>query len=100
MTTNYEYGRNYEYAIKRRYEARGMYVIRSAASRGLFDLVAIGQTEIYLICCRRRKWTDKEINYILKSIKRPENTFILFFSKILRKERIYIYNNNNVALSE
>ena len=39
----YEKGRRFEYKVKKFYEHLGYYVIRSASSKGLFDLIAFNQ---------------------------------------------------------
>jgi len=38
---NYESGRAFEYRVKRHLESKGYYVVRSYASKGTFDLVAV-----------------------------------------------------------
>jgi len=41
MATKYEKGRSFENGIRKKLEAKNFYVARSAASKGVFDLVAI-----------------------------------------------------------
>lgn len=45
-------GRRNEYRSRRWLEAHGFHVVRAAASKGLFDLVAIGASCIELIQCK------------------------------------------------
>lgn len=99
MVSKYRYGIGYEYQIKKRYEKLGMYVVRSAGSKGLFDLIAFNNKEIYLICCRRREWPKNDREYVLRSVVRPENAYIIFFSLIYGVEKHYIYNHKNILLN-
>ena len=41
MSTNYEKGRSFEYRVKRVLEDAGYYVVRSASSQGVADLVGV-----------------------------------------------------------
>ena len=76
--TRYDTGRRLEYKAKKELEALGYTVVRSAGSKGPFDLVAIGENDIRLIqvkkataskgergkmgdilaprCCRKELW--------------------------------------------
>jgi len=51
----YSKGRRLEYKVKHRLEAKGWYVVRSAGSKGLIDLVAIKPKKVLLIQVKRRK---------------------------------------------
>ena len=52
MTSGYVRGRRFEYKVKKLLEERGYIVVRSAASKGPFDLVALRFGEILLIQCK------------------------------------------------
>ncbi len=53
MATNYTRGRAFEYRTKALLESLGYYVIRSAGSKGIADLVAIGDTVAAFVQCKR-----------------------------------------------
>lgn len=61
---NYINGRNFEYKVKKIWEDQGYYVIRSAGSHGIADLVALdfdGQyTSVVLIQCKTRGVISKK----------------------------------------
>ena len=50
--TNYNKGRAFEYKVKQLLEERGFYVVRSAGSHGIVDLVAIGKEQVNLVQCK------------------------------------------------
>jgi len=58
--TNYHRGRNFEYRVKKYLEEKGYFVVRSAGSHGIFDLIAIEKLDygvsydnfVYGIQCR------------------------------------------------
>jgi Holliday junction resolvase len=50
--SNYKRGRNFEYEVRDYYRALGYYVVRSANSKGLADLVALKKGEVLLIQCK------------------------------------------------
>ena len=52
IVTQYQRGVRFEYKVKKEYEERGCYVIRSAGSHGLFDLVAVDETGVEFIQCK------------------------------------------------
>jgi len=56
MYTKYQKGTNFEYLIKAKLEQKGYFVIRSAGSKGLFDLIAFSP----------KNWDEKRLknNYI------------------------------------
>jgi Holliday junction resolvase len=95
MTSAYQKGRSYEYSIMRGYAKKGLYVIRSAGSHGLFDIVAFDNESIYFACCRKRRWSEREIQEVLNSVKDkiPPNSYITFFEKIDNKEYVYTYKD-------
>jgi Holliday junction resolvase len=89
--TYYTVGRSYEYKIMNEYRNLGYYVIRSAGSHGLFDLVAFNENEIIFICCRKgRKWKESDLNAIKNSVKIPSNARILLCEKTNDGERKHI----------
>ena len=57
---SYIKGRNFEYRVKKYYENKGYYVIRSAGSHGIFDLIAISNTKVLGIQCRVNKKIKKD----------------------------------------
>lgn len=57
----YKKGRRFEYKVKKELEEQGYYVIRSAGSRGVFDLIAIKWDEVLGIQCKLGKVSEKEI---------------------------------------
>jgi len=62
MNKGYIKGRRLELLAKRELEADGYFVIRSAASKGPFDLVAVSSFETRLIQVKTRKPSKREIN--------------------------------------
>jgi len=52
---SYVKGRRFENYVKEKLERKGYLVVRSAGSKGLFDLVALRRGEILLIQCKWRK---------------------------------------------
>ena len=54
MTTNYHRGRQFEYRVRDLYKKHGWYVLRSAGSKTVTDLVAIskGARQIHFIQCK------------------------------------------------
>ena len=51
---NYEKGRRVEYVIKKKLEERGFLVLRSPASKGAFDLLAVapGGGRLLMVSCK------------------------------------------------
>ena len=47
--SNYDRGSNFERRVKGYLEVKGWYVMRSAGSHGLVDLIALRQGEVWLI---------------------------------------------------
>jgi len=61
MSTNYHKGRYYEYKVKKQLEQQGYYVVRSAGSHTLFDLIAINpKTSEVLLIQVKKKPTKKD----------------------------------------
>ena len=61
MATKYHRGRRFEYKVKQYYESHGWFVVRSAGSKGIADLVAIKPRaeEIHLIQCKKHGYLSK-----------------------------------------
>ena len=57
---NYVNGRSFEYRVKRRLEADGYYVVRSAGSKGKVDLLAVKDGNAAFVQCKRHGAIDKE----------------------------------------
>lgn len=57
-----------EYKVKKFLESKGYYVVRSAGSHGIYDLVAIGETDVLLI---QLKYGSEQ--YLKYSAKEKEN---------------------------
>lgn len=55
MGSNYRKGARFENRVKEHLEQNGWYVMRSAGSHGLADLIAINPGSIWLIACRTEK---------------------------------------------
>lgn len=76
---NYQKGRNFEYRVKGYLEKMGYYVVRSFASKGVFDLVAVPpasctrrwKCEPLLIQCKYRDYVPpNEMTILLATAKR------------------------------
>jgi len=52
---SYQKGRNFENYIKDKLERKGYFVVRSAASKGVYDLIAIKNGVVYGIQCKAGK---------------------------------------------
>ena len=48
----YNRGRQFEYQVKNHLEKRGFFVVRSAGSKGLFDLIAVSKGVVLAIQCK------------------------------------------------
>ena len=67
----YVKGRNFEYRVKRYFEAKGYFVVRSAGSKGVFDLIAITDGEVIGIQCKKHGQVSKdELNRIIEVSKK------------------------------
>ena len=64
--TNYKSGRYFEYELKKRYEKQGAYVIRSAGSHGLADLIVI---------YRDKKPLLVQVKFFSGSVPKPSQEF-------------------------
>lgn len=73
MATRYARGRQFEYRVKRYYENKGWFVIRSAGSKGIADIVAISPDaiQIHFIQCKRAGYLSKsESKLIVETARR------------------------------
>lgn len=55
MATNYQRGYSTEYKIMKQFRENGIYGQRSPASKGMFDVIGIDRTGVYLIQAKRTK---------------------------------------------
>ena len=64
--TNYERGANFERRVKKEYEKLGYYVMRSAGSHGVADLVALKRNTIPIIiqCKIYEDWKKRQEDII------------------------------------
>lgn len=62
----YVIGSNFERKIKREFENRGYFVVRSAGSKSPIDLVAIKEGIPILVQCKIKEITKKEIDELRK----------------------------------
>lgn len=90
--TNYQRGRSFEYLLRKKLENKGFLVIRSAGSKGLFDLVVIKENEVYLIQCKKKKnnffYDLKTFYNMVKDLHLGEKIKIIF-AFITSKETSY-----------
>jgi Holliday junction resolvase len=66
-------GRRNEYKSIKLLEALGYYCQRSAASKGLFDIVAISLTEVLLVQCKSNRWPSALELEQMKALAVPDN---------------------------
>jgi len=89
MVTNYERGRRFEYYIMQKLRKAGFYVIRSAGSHSLADLVALGSNSVILVQCKKTCPSDSGIEKLRWQVSRvfedhgfPQNVgFYLAYSR-------------------
>ena len=79
----YAKGRRFEYRVKEWLEERGFYVVRSAGSKGIADLVALKDNQTFLVQCKAYKPSVREINeYKMKRIrKKIRFPFFIFYKE-------------------
>ena len=61
--TYYTKGADYERELKKRCEEQGYYVVRSAGSHGVADLVALSRCSVILIQCKSGKTGPKKEDF-------------------------------------
>ena len=68
MATNYARGRAFEYRVRDYYKKKGWYVVRSAGSKTITDLIAIGKdgTVHFIQCKKDRKIPTRELIDLLE----------------------------------
>lgn len=66
-------GRKREYRSMRLLESLGYRCVRSAASLGTFDLVAIGPTDILLVQTKANRWPSPEEIETMRLFRAPAN---------------------------
>jgi len=95
---HYHAGRRFEYRVKKMFKKRGFYVVRSAASKGVFDLVAIPPITSYRelplgIQCFRKRKTKEEIRNLLNEAKKYK--IIPCVAVIEQKRKLRILEGTN-----
>lgn len=66
-------GRRREHQSRRYLEAQGYTVLRAAASKGIFDLVAVGSADVLLVQCKSNSWPRGDELSRLWAFKCPPN---------------------------
>ncbi len=85
--SNYSRGRKLEYAVRDELISRGyILVVRSAGSKGPFDLVAISPSDIVLIQVKASSARRKAAVEQLKKIQVPENVRKEIWVKVPRQD--------------
>lgn len=84
----YRVGRRWEYRVKALLEEQGYYVMRSASSKGLFDLIAVKSTHVRLIQCKYGYQPSAVSIEEFKLFNAPPNCSKEFWIK-LRGERYF-----------
>lgn len=70
MATNYQRGSEFERQVKKKLEAQGYYVMRSAGSHTVVDVLAIKEDSILLIQCKTSNVeTIPDLKQLFKSFK-------------------------------
>ena len=71
MNKSYRRGYAFENSLKKKLEAKGFYVIRSAGSKGVFDLIAVRNGKVYGIQCKTGDYIhERELLQITDTAKR------------------------------
>ena len=86
--TNYTIGREFEYYIKKKFEKAGFYVIRSAGSHTVADLVAVKENlPPIFIQCKRYELSPYEVKRTLTEMKDvlPKNVICVLAYKKNRR---------------
>jgi len=66
----YMKGYRFELNTKKYMEKRGFYVVRSAGSRGIFDLLSVKNGKVYGIQCKTSKITSAELTELIDNAKK------------------------------
>ena len=64
-------GRRNEHRSRRLLEAAGYDVIRAAASKGVWDLVGIGEDDVVLVQCKSNEWPRSDEMERLRAFRAP-----------------------------
>ncbi len=84
-------GLDFERKIKKIFEEKGYYVVRSAGSRGVADLVALNKEEKLLIACKKTgNLTVNAKNRLVETAKKINGTPILAFEEEGRVKTIIL----------
>lgn len=95
----YRKGYRFELRVKKKLEKRNFYVIRSARSHGIFDLVAIREGKVYGIQCKTDGRLSKKLkDTIIEISKKHKITPLLAFSNKRQIEFIDLTNNEEIEL--
>ena len=101
MNKSYKRGYAFENSLKKKLEAKGYYVVRSAGSKGVFDLIAIKEGKVYGIQCKiGYSIHEKELIRIVDTAKRFGIYPVVAF-KDGRKIKLFIVKENkSVSIDE
>lgn len=93
MVSQYNRGRSFEYRVKQLYEKHGWFVIRSAGSKGIADLVAIAPDgmEIHFIQCKKNGTISKQEKEILTATAYKYNALPILASRGKNGRGIALY---------
>ncbi len=70
MKTAYRKGRRAEYQLKKKLEDEGWFVVRSAGSRGVVDLVALKDDQVMLIQVQTHRYISSDKRQHLQELLR------------------------------
>jgi len=101
MNKSYRRGYAFENSLKKKLEAKGFYVIRSAGSKGVFDLIAVRNGKVYGIQCKTGDYIhERELLQIADTAKRFGIYPVVAF-KDGRKIKLFIVKENkSVSIDE
>jgi len=71
---SYRKGRYYENKTRKELEVAGFYTVRSAASKGMWDIVAIGKYTVILIQVKANNRVGPKERKQMEDFECPENT--------------------------
>jgi Holliday junction resolvase len=84
MNINYKRGVALEYKVKQLYEELGYFVVRSAGSHSIADLVAIDHGMVYLVQCKAeplKKIKKEEVLKLIETCKKYGATPVLVYKE-------------------
>jgi hypothetical protein len=92
-TSNYRLGRAREYRVKKKlYKLGALYVVRSFASKGLFDLTAVFPDHVRLIQVKKSYLSSKERSLLQEFAKKIKRSNIRVELWTTRKGRFVVEN--------